>query len=109
MSRKARTALYAVCAFAILIGMVFLMAWQQGIDPLHPRTRNYWLAAALAALYISIRGSVFLERVQYSRERKAESDGDPQAGRLSNNIKDRMAARHARVAAAREKAEKRQD
>ena len=109
MSRKARTALYAVIAFIILIGMVFLMAWQQGIDPLHPRTGNYWFAAALAALYISIRGSVFIERLQYRRERRAESDGTPEPSRLSANVRDRMAARHARVEAARRKAEERSE
>lgn len=103
MSRKTRTFLYAGIAFAFMIVLVFLMAWQQGINPLHPRTRMYWLAAVVAALYISLRGAVFVERLQYRRERKAEEEAPP--SRLSANIKDRMAARRARVEAARKKAE----
>ncbi|MEE2878357.1 MAG: hypothetical protein VX593_05070 [Pseudomonadota bacterium] len=102
MSRRTRTLLYAGCAFAAMVLMIFLMAWQQGINPLHPRTRNYWLAAILAAVYISIRGAVFVERLQYRRERKAEEEMPP--SRLSANINDRMAARRARVEAARKKA-----
>ncbi len=105
MSRRARTALYAGGAFAVMILMIFLMAWQQGINPLHPRTRMYWLAAVLAALYISIRGAVFIERIQYRRERKQADDAPP--SRLSNNINDRKAARKARVAAARKRAAQR--
>ena len=107
MSRKTRTFLYAASAFVVMILLVFLMAWQQGINPLHPRTRMYWLAAAVAALYISIRGAVFIERIQYRRERKQAEEAPP--SRLSNNIKDRMAARKARVEAARKKAEERGD
>ena len=107
MSRRARTALYAVSAFIVLVVMIFLMAWQQEINPLHPRTRMYWLAAVLAAMYISIRGAVFVERIQYRRTRKQAENAPP--SRLSNNIKDRMAARKARVEAARKKAEERRD
>ena len=50
-------------------------------------------------------GAVFIERIQYRRERKQADDAPP--SRLSNNINDRMAARKARVEAARKKAEQR--
>ena len=102
MSRKTRTALYAGLAFASMLLLILSMAWYNGVDPFHPRTRMYWLAAVVAALYISLRGAVFVERIQYRRERKADEAETP--SRLSNNIKDRMAARKARVAAAQEKA-----
>ncbi|HIG21478.1 MAG TPA: hypothetical protein EYG02_05025 [Henriciella marina] len=102
MSRKTRTALYAVLAFVMLVLLILSMAWYNGVNPFHPRTRMYWLAAVVAALYISLRGAIFVERIQYRRERKAEEAETP--SRLSANIKDRMAARKARVAAAQKKA-----
>lgn len=101
MSRKTRTALYAVLAFAAMLLLILSMAWYNGVNPFHPRTRMYWLAAVLAALYVSLRGSIFVERIQYRRERKAEEQTPP--SRLSANIKDRMAARKARVEAAQKK------
>ena len=101
MSRKTRTALYAVLAFAFMVLLILSMAWYNGVDPFHPRTRTYWLAAVVAALYISLRGAIFVERIQYRRERKAEEAETP--SRLSANVKDRMAARKARVAAAHKK------
>lgn len=101
MSRKTRTALYAVLAFAAMLLLILSMAWYNGVNPFHPRTRMYWLAAVLAALYVSLRGSIFVERIQYRRERKAEEQATP--SRLSANIKDRMAARKARVEAAQKK------
>ncbi|WP_084396793.1 hypothetical protein [Henriciella aquimarina] len=107
MSRKTKTALYATGAFLVLLLMIFLMAWQQGVNPLHPRTRMYWLLAVVVALYVSIRGSIFVERIQYRRSQKAAEEEAP--SRLSANIKDRMAARKARVAAAQKKAEGRED
>ncbi|WP_084418554.1 hypothetical protein [Henriciella litoralis] len=105
MSRKARTFVYIAISFVCMLLLILTMAWSQGVDPFHPRTRMYWLAAVLAGLYISIRGAVFIERIQYRRERKAEEAETP--SRLSNNIKDRMAARKARVAAAQKKAQQR--
>ena len=107
MSRKVRTAVYAAIAFIVLLLLVLSMAWSSGVDPFHPRTRMYWLAAVLAALYIAIRGSVFVERLQFRRERKAEEAETP--SRLSNNVKDRMGARKARGEAARKKAAARKD
>ncbi|RIJ22234.1 hypothetical protein D1224_11810 [Henriciella barbarensis] len=101
MSRKSRTALYAVLAFVLMVLLILSMAWYNGVNPFHPRTRMYWLAAVVAALYISLRGAIFVERIQYRRERKAEEAETP--SRLSANVKDRMAARKARVAAARKK------
>lgn len=101
MSRKTRTALYAVLAFVLMVLLILSMAWYNGVNPFHPRTRMYWLAAVVAALYISLRGAIFVERIQYRRERKAEEAETP--SRLSANIKDRMAARKARVAAAQKK------
>lgn len=101
MSRKTRTALYAVLAFVFMVLLILSMAWYNGVNPFHPRTRMYWLAAVVAALYISLRGAIFVERIQYRRERKAEEAETP--SRLSANVKDRMAARKARVAAAHKK------
>jgi hypothetical protein len=103
MSRKLRTALYAAGTFVLMLLLILSMAWYNGVDPFHPRTRMYWLAAIVAALYISLRGAIFIERIQYRRERKADVAETP--SRLSANVKDRMAARKARVEAAREKAE----
>ncbi|MGB3624619.1 MAG: hypothetical protein WA989_02255 [Henriciella sp.] len=101
MSRRTRTFIYAAAAFAVMLVMILLMAWQQGIDPFHPRTRMYWLAAVLAAVYLSLRGAVFIERLQYRRSQRQERTDTP--SRLSRNIDDRMAARKARVEAARQK------
>lgn len=101
MSRRTRTFVYAAAAFAVMLVMILLMAWQQGIDPFHPRTRMYWLAAVLAAVYLSLRGAVFVERLQYRRSQRQERVDTP--SRLSKNIDDRMAARKARVEAARQK------
>lgn len=103
MSRRARTALYAICALAVMLVLIWLMAWQQNVDPFHPRTRNYWFAAVLAAIYLSLRGAIFVERLQYRRNNRQERGDTP--SRLSKNIDDRMAARKARVEAARQKAE----
>lgn len=102
MSRKTRTVLYAALAFILMLLLILSMAWYNGVNPFHPRTRMYWLAAVVAALYISLRGAIFVERLQYRRERKADETEAP--SRLSANIKDRMAARKARVAAAQKKA-----
>ncbi|MEM5517268.1 hypothetical protein WNY37_09920 [Henriciella sp. AS95] len=99
MSRKTRTFVYAAGAFAIMLLMIVLMAWQQGVDPFHPRTRMYWLAAVVTALYLSLRGAVFVERLQFRRSKRQERVDTP--SRLSKNIDDRMAARKARVEAAR--------
>ncbi|WP_018146976.1 hypothetical protein [Henriciella marina] len=103
MSRKTRTALYAGCAFILMVLLILSMAWYNGVNPLHPRTRTYWLAAIVAALYISLRGAIFVERIQFRRAQKADDAEVP--SRLSANVKDRMAARKARVAAAQKKTE----
>jgi len=103
MSRKKRTFIYAASAFAIMLFMIVLMAWQQGVDPFHPRTRMYWLAAVVTALYLSLRGAIFVERLQYRRGQRQDRADTP--SRLSKNIDDRMAARKARVEAARQKQE----
>ncbi len=104
MSRKARTALYALGAFLFMLLLIVTMAWQQGIDPFHPRTRMIWLLAVVVALYVSLRGAIFVERLQFRKSQKAAEEGPP--SRLSANINDRMAARKARVEAARKKAGK---
>lgn len=107
MSRRSRTAVYALGAFVVMLLLIWLMAMQQGVDPFHPRTRNYWFAAVLAAIYLSLRGAIFVERLQYRRQNRQERTDTP--SRLSRNIDDRMAARKARVEAARKKAEDKDD
>lgn len=104
MSRKAKTALYAVGAFIFMLLLIWGMAAQQGIDPTHPRSRNIWLLAVVVALYASIRGAVFVERMQFRKARKVEPE-EKQPSRHSRDVSERMAARKARVEAARKKAE----
>lgn len=108
MSRKGKTALYAVGAFGFMLLLIWGMAAQQGIDPTHPRTRNIWLLAVVVALYASIRGAVFIERLQYRKSRTVQEDELPPS-RHSRDIRDRMAARKARVEAARKKSEEEGD
>lgn len=38
MSRKTRTALYAVLAFVFMVLLILSMAWYNGVNPFHPRT-----------------------------------------------------------------------
>ncbi|WP_300378451.1 hypothetical protein [Henriciella sp.] len=108
MSRRTKTVLYAAGAFLVLLLVIFLMAWQQGVNPFHPRTRMYWLLAVVVALYVSIRGAVFVERMQFRKSQKPLSPEDAPS-RYSSKLSDRMAARKARVEAALKQADQQKD
>ena len=88
MTRKTRTIVYSVGAFIALTVLILLTAWQQGVNPFHPRTRHIWALSLVAALYAAIRGSVYVERWQHRKEME-KLDTTP-ASRHSTNIKDRM-------------------
>ncbi len=105
MKRRKRTLFIAVGAFVFCSALVLSTAYSQGADPLHPRSRHIWGLSLLAAAYVSYRGAIIFEKLL-----SAPEPGKPQgAGRLNilakkdHAIDRRMAARRARVAAAKER------
>lgn len=103
--------MYGGIAFVVCVILVLLTAYGQGADPLHPRTRHIWLASLLAAAYVSIRGSLIIEKFT---DKNVDRSGNNYFWRILTGwmtsgtgrrhaIDERMEARRQRVAAAKEK------
>ena len=109
MTRRTRTLLYVSIGFAVAVFLVVATAYSQGADPLHPRSRHIWALSLIAALYIVVRGAIFVERVQHRRSQGYDKT-KPGLSNLSffrseHAVDKRMAQRRARVEAARAKQE----
>lgn len=107
MTRRQSIWTITLLAFLVCAVLILSTAYSQGADPLHPRSRHIWALSLLAAAYVSYRGAIIFENLRNPAEGKAAGG----AGRLlrlfrtkEHPIDRRMAARRARVAAARERA-----
>ena len=103
MTRRRKTLLYGSIAFVICVILIVATAYSQGADPFHPRTRHIWALSLIAALYASFRGAILVERLLHSQSGRKLVKG---LGLFKSEhaIDKRMAARKARVEAAKAKA-----
>lgn len=104
MTRRTKTFLYGLIAFLVLSVLIVTTAYMQGADPFHPRSRHIWALSLIAAAYAGFRGAIIVERAMSWREKGKE--GRPGLGLFGGKthaIDKRMAARRARVEAAKEK------
>ena len=97
-------------AFVVCVILILATAYSQGVNPLHERSRHIWLLSLVAAFYASFRGAMIYDRMSRRWSGKAAQDEAQGKGVMSLFQKDhaidqRMAARKARVAAAKAKAE----
>ncbi|MEO0549838.1 MAG: hypothetical protein AAFZ91_07945 [Pseudomonadota bacterium] len=104
MTRRTRITLLSLAAFVVCCALILGTAYSQGADPFHPRSRHIWIASLFAAAYASFRGSLIIDRMM--RWRKDGKAGRPKLRGMGgiksgHAINRRMAARQARVDAAR--------
>lgn len=101
MSKRLRFWLITLVAFFISCGLVVLTAYSVGADPFHPRSRHIWALSLVAAAYASIRLAMIAGRFLDARE--GEGTGMGLFGKKDHAIDRRLAARRARVDAAKTK------
>ncbi|MEL6830448.1 MAG: hypothetical protein AAFO63_09965, partial [Pseudomonadota bacterium] len=90
-------------AFLICAVLILATAYGQGADPLHPRTRHIWALSLVAAAYVSLRGSLIIEKLTSKDDssKASKSMFGQLVSRRKHSIDDRMDARRQRVAAAK--------
>lgn len=109
MTRRKKTLLYGAIAFVFCVALIVSTAYSQGVNPFDPDTRGIWAISLVAAVYASFRGAMIFERLSRSFSKPQSSSGadKPRGFSLFKNdhaIDKRMAARRARVEAAKARA-----
>jgi len=99
MSKRSRFWLITFVAFFISCGLVVLTAYSVGADPFHPRSRHIWALSLVAAAYASIRLAMIAGRFLDAQE--GDGSGTGLFGKKDHAIDRRLAARRARVDAAK--------
>ncbi len=102
---------YFALIFLVVAAVMWGMAAQAGLNPLAPELTWITLAAFVTALYIAARISLVIRKRQRRSVAEAEAEGRPVGSAdkppgSPGSIEDRMAARRARVEAAKAKAAK---
>ena len=109
MTRRTKVFLYGLAAFALLSLLIVTTAYMQGADPFHPRSRHIWALSLIAAAYAGFRGAIIVDRMMKwssgGPDERPKLPGFGMLGGKTHAIDKRMAARKARVEAARNKQE----
>lgn len=101
MNETGKTALYVFGTFIVCAVIMIATAYSVGADPLDPGRRHIWALSLFAALYVSFRIVTVVRKLMRTTNLK---DVDiPLVSTKEHDIDKRMAARKARVDAAKAK------